>query len=631
METLQRMARQIGPGISDLWFQIHIDGRFSLGDGIALGADRFHLSVANEADGEVVFTGRWQDVQVTWTFTPAEGGYWVRLRAEGDHGLNCPAMDSLILSYHPDGDDFAGWRVPGRGAGFDREGMFKVKELVGGSDSGLLGVFRDSKSAGLFAATRIPQRHVHQYGIQRDGDAGVRLTCTTHFVEGFRGSQALASEATWVCATKAVTEAINTYASHLPCIAPAPAPPVGWNSWDYYFRAVTIDDLIENMEAIREDPVLSPRVRYIVLDDGWHHTDGEWYTNYRFPGGLERIAGEIVRRGFIPGIWTAPLFVEHLSTTALRSCAFLIKDAYGDPAPADTPQRYLVDPTHPLGKEFLRDLYTRLYDAGFRFFKIDFVYELLKAERFHDPGKGPYDALRDLYALIRACVTGESHIMSVPVGCGPGYADSGRIGIDIHNQWTHVEWVAEWLQLSYWLHNRLFVNDPDFLIVRGKQTSLEQETNVLNPKANHPTPPRWRRGPAFTLDEAQTWANIVALAGGSVFLSDRIRMLNEAGRELVRRVFEKCPTGVAARPLDLCDGDRASFWLQELADAYRLGIINWSAGAQTSVFSFEEYGLKAPAEVADLWTGVTHQVGGDKLGIRLAAHQSVIVHWPKNV
>jgi hypothetical protein len=49
----------------------------------------------------------------------------------------------------------------------------------------------------------------------------------------------------------------------------------------------------------------------------------------------------------------------------------LIKNEYGDPLMVDG--RYTLDPTHPESKEYLKELYTRLYNDGYRFFKIDFL------------------------------------------------------------------------------------------------------------------------------------------------------------------------------------------------------------------------------------------------------------------
>lgn len=39
---------------------------------------------------------------------------------------------------------------------------------------------------------------------------------------------------------------------------------------------------------------------------------------------------------------------------------------------------YVVDPTHPMGEEYLFETYSRLYRYGFRIFKVDFVDAILE-------------------------------------------------------------------------------------------------------------------------------------------------------------------------------------------------------------------------------------------------------------
>ncbi|HHW31044.1 MAG TPA: hypothetical protein GXX20_05125 [Clostridiaceae bacterium] len=38
---------------------------------------------------------------------------------------------------------------------------------------------------------------------------------------------------------------------------------------------------MENIEEIKKDPILSEKIKYIVIDDGWEHMPGEWKLNYR--------------------------------------------------------------------------------------------------------------------------------------------------------------------------------------------------------------------------------------------------------------------------------------------------------------------------------------------------------------
>jgi hypothetical protein len=79
--------------------------------------------------------------------------------------------------------------------------------------------------------------------------------------------------------------------------------------------------------------------------------------------------------------------------------------------------------------------------------------------------------------------------------------------------------------------------------------------------------------------------------GGNVFLSDRINMLNEEGKKLIRKGIQSTET--TAEPLDMCCGYHPSLWLQRLNSGYRLTVINWQDEKAVYSFDFEEYRLTA--------------------------------------
>jgi hypothetical protein len=617
------IAAGIGEGVRDLSFCLKLwDGGhdYSLAD--------FDWTTMH--DGAALrCLGSSGALRVAWTFTPKREGYWVQLVVERDEPFRCAEITNLAITYAPQAADLTEWWIPNFGESTDHVGLFRVRELSDApnarTDKVLRGTFRDAVRPGLFLGTRFPQTHEHWYSVSYDA-AGLKFASTTKFAESAAPRTRWESEQTWVCANKSARAALDAYAEHLPSRA-LPGLPVGWNSWDYYFSSVSLDDLIENMDAIRRHPLLSAHVKFIVLDMGWEHLWGEWEPNYRFPGGLERVVREIKQRGFVPGIWTAPIQVHAHSKTGLRRPELLLKNQHGDPIVSHVQGHYVLDPTSPDGEAFVRDLFTRLYALGFRFFKVDFLNDLCINQRFHRADFGPYDAIRHLFEIVRACVTDESHILgcSLPPEAGAGLADSGRIGIDIHNQWTHVEWVCDYLQWSFWLHGRVWINDPDFLVVRGRDTSLEPITNVINPNAHNPNPPRWRRGPEFTLDEARTWASIIAMAGGSVFLGDRITQLNEAAYDLISQVIE--PTGVVAQPLDLCAARRASLWLQTLPNERRLTVINWSDAPVARVIDFAALGLAAPTRVVEMWSRQTHEMCDGRAVVELLPHACAVLRW----
>ena len=620
------MLQVLGPVLDAL------DCRIVFDDGRApLDANAFVWSRIAAEEDAIILRGVRDALTATWRFVPWGSGFWVTLHLQSDMPLHCAAISNLIVDYAPQTDDLSTWWVPNFGESVYTVGLHRVSELTDATrtDKVLRGAFPNSHEPGLFLGTRFPQTHEHGYSVERLGDAALRFISQTRFRESIGAKTHITSEATWVCAQKTVSAAVAQFAEH---IAPLPSAekrkvPVGWNSWDYYFSSVSLDDLIENMAVIRADGVLREQITHIVLDMGWEHVWGEWQPNYRFPGGLERVVAEITSRGFVPGIWVSPICVQSLSKTALRHPDILVKNAHGDPQPSLESNHFIVDPTHPAGEAFLREIYARLHRIGFRLFKVDYVNDLTRNRRYHDPNAGPYDAMRALFRIIRECVGDESHIIgcSLPAETGAGIVNSGRIGIDIHNHWAHVEWVCDFLQTSWWLHDRVWINDTDFLVVRGRDTSLEAETNVTNPNAHNPKAPRWRGGPVFTLDEARTWASMVAMSGGSVFLSDRLSMLNIAAHTLIRKVIQ--PTGAAAMPLDLCDNRRASLWLQRMAHETRLTLINWSNEVVTHDVNLTAWTNEMPTQVKELWSGRDIAIVDGNVNIHLPAHGCAVLIW----
>ena len=81
---------------------------------------------------------------------------------------------------------------------------------------------------------------------------------------------------------------------------------------------------------------------------------------------------------------------------------------------------------------------------------------------------------------------------------------------------------------------------------------------------------RWRQGDQFNAVEAETWANLVAISGGNLFLSDRMSVLNERGISIIEKAMnaarEEC------RPIYLQSDSRLpSLWMAE----DELLLINW--------------------------------------------------------
>ena len=143
------------------------------------------------------------------------------------------------------------------------------------------------------------------------------------------------------------------------------------------------------------------------------------------------------------------------------------------------------------------------------------------------------------------------------------------------------------LSWTWMYNNRTTRIDPDFLIVRCKETSTEAvtpegEPNYYAPKRRCEQSDadvfrtRWRHADLFNRVEAQTWANLVSICGGNLFLSDRMSCINDVGIEIldqaIRNAAEEC------RPYFLPTDHRLpTLWRSKST----LLIVNWESTPAT--------------------------------------------------
>ena len=393
--------------------------------------------------------------------------------------------------------------------------------------------------------------------------------------------------------------------------------PVGWSTWDYYFTDINEDCVRENTDFIANDKVLSKTVKYIAIDDGWEHREGDWKEGATFPNGLKKTAGYITKKGFKAGIWVCPVRLNTLCATVMRRNAFLVRNEYGDPVIYDG--FYVLDPTHPDGEKYLRETFTYLKSCGFAFYKIDFIGHLLAGERFYDVSAGPYDAIRRLLTIIRECV-GNSHILgcNMPYGVGSGYVDSRRVGLDIHNTFGHIIKCGEIFLPQFAAQERIYRNDLDYLVVRGEETSEKDEYNVLNPTAGYWKTHAaenfvWRGGKDFSYTEAKIWCALELVSGSSLFLGDRLSKLNEKGLKLVYTVLENADF-VGGEPVDAFETPLPSVWKKQGAVA----LFNFGKEKKTEVIA----DLTAK-EYTDIFTEKTYKPQNGRLKITLSSRDCV--------
>lgn len=369
-------------------------------------------------------------------------------------------------------------------------------------------------------------------------------------------------------------------------VPPRPATRVcGWNSWDYYGGAVDDETVDENLTALAD---WLPEFSHLVLDDGWQVRWGEWEgAHTRFADGLRGVAGRIRQRGKIPGIWVAPLTMYCHCPFARKNRDCLLHDESGKivTIPYSSGPTVLLDPTHPKVREYLHGVFAHLRAEGFEYFKIDFTQALLdpRATRWHERSCTRKNMLDLAMQTIREAA-GDCYIVcgTFPPEVLAGRVEAARTANDIHNFWSHIKNSAWQLASNWWMHGRLFRSDPDFLLARcPANTGGDELINYINTGSGKPLQDGewWVRGRMADAAELQVWATLVAVSGGDIICGDRLALLDESGREIIRTAHA-CATDGAARPesvfTDALSACPPSRWRGQRGGREVLALINWS-------------------------------------------------------
>ena len=343
--------------------------------------------------------------------------------------------------------------------------------------------------------------------------------------------------------------------------------PVGWCSWYYYFSKVSLADVLENADwlaAHRGDGDFG-KVSVIQLDDGWQTAVGDWRgMNEKFPGGLARFADEVRKRGFTPALWVGPFIVENTSALAAEHPDWLVRDEAGEPLSPlgwrEGHRLFILDATRPAVLAHLESLFRDIRALGIDYVKLDFCSSLcaVPGGRYFDKTATRAQALRRGYEAIRRGFGDDGFILACTTPFAPvvGIADAMRSSTDITPYWNkpgqhaeapNVPNVCRNVISHAYMNGRLWVNDPDTLIVRDDNTELTQ-------------------------GEVELWERAVTFAGGSLLLSDRMATLSPERMALVRRALADAGTYRDAFPADRWERTPPTIWEAE-KDGRRTSVI----------------------------------------------------------
>ncbi|MBE7439914.1 MAG: alpha-galactosidase [Spirochaetales bacterium] len=392
------------------------------------------------------------------------------------------------------------------------------------------------------------------------------------------------------------------------------APLSGWCSWYYYYTNINQENILSNLSQVQLRRI---PLELFQIDDGYQKAVGNWNPNEKFPEGMAYLARSIKKAGLRAGIWLAPFLAEKKS--GLMESAFLLRDEHGHPVralsnPNWSGNTYILDVTHPEFKSWLVSVIEMMvHDWGFDYLKLDFLYAACFRGKHHDPRTTAASRLRDALKLIRR--TGGRQLQLV--GCGAplfpaaGIVDIMRIGMDVYHKWDGMPIgtllrdrnipqmkgaLINTIQRSFF-HRNFWMNDPDCLILRQKESRLS---------------------PA----QIKLMASVMALSGGLVLTSDDLTQLEEESLKLWERIVELNRKCSAFTPFPL---DHGSFPRTLYNPAGFLGV--WNPTNRPQRLLFHAPGVVAGAR--DYWSGALVPWKSDRqVEIHLGAFESFLAVLP---
>lgn len=374
--------------------------------------------------------------------------------------------------------------------------------------------------------------------------------------------------------------------------------PVVYCTW-YHAGASNERDLVRNAEFAQKN--LKPFGFSVVqIDDRWqdgvrsngpqkiferHKPDGP-YTS-----GMKATADRIKSLGLTPGIWYMP-FAGTFDDPyfADKQELFATKDG----KPFDT--RWggtCFDLTNPATQKYVHDIARLLAkDWGYQYFKMDglftgtaarliYVNDSYKDDELgetvlHDPAMTHIQAYRKGLEIVRQAAGKDVFFLGC---CIPqnmrsfapamGLVDAMRIGPDNKREWASMLRGPDYGSRMYFLHRRVWYNDPDPIYMRQDDVPLEQ---------------------------ARTLCSWVTVSGQLNASSTDYTKLNEERLDILRRTMPS--HSLMPRPADLFEQKIPRIWLltDDASGVRRNGVAlyNWDDKKSARIeYPLEKIGLEA--------------------------------------
>jgi hypothetical protein len=399
--------------------------------------------------------------------------------------------------------------------------------------------------------------------------------------------------------------------------------PLGWWSWTAYYFGLNQGAAVTNAEWLAEN-LKSSGYNYFQIDEGYQYARGEYTTHDAnlFPRGLGYVADAVRRTGLTFGVWTAPFEVSERAWVYQNHKDWLLHNAAGQLIHiGDVTEHhdllFVLDTTNPGSQEYLKQTYSKLYDWGVRFIKMDFMDDSAVEGSYYRPNTTALEAQRIGLAIIRKAM-GEDTVLDKdgstmlnPVGL----VDAGRISQDTGHTFEASRDAASGIAARFYMNRNFFIADPDAFTV-STQTVDDQS---------------WHGGQRpLTLDEAKVSIALAAVSGGMFELGDDLPTLGASPERLslvkMTELIDMARLGRASIPTDLMtyaptDGQPSIFLLKEDGRQSILTLFNWTEGSLKRTISFRALGLRAPEKYT------IEEVFGEKSCCRISS-EAIILDQP---
>ena len=395
--------------------------------------------------------------------------------------------------------------------------------------------------------------------------------------------------------------------------------PVVYCSWYHYYTGVSENNFDENVKSAEK--LLKPYGLSVVqIDDGWQ--DGRKvhgtplkdfaHNNRSFQSGMKRTAAFAKDRGFIPGIWYMP-FSGDSKTPYYKDKQFLFaQKADGTPYNAKWGGD-AFDLSRPETIDYVKNMAgTICRQWGYKYIKIDGLWSGTATRQMYvqtgynddaigesilsDPAVTHIEAYRRGLKAVRAGAGKDVFILGCnlaqnmrTLGASIGLVDGMRVGPDNGPKYPAVLRGPNSGGRLYFLHNRIWYNDPDPLYVRK----------------------------SLSIDHARLISSWVVVSGQMNSSSVRYADLPRERLKLLRMTMPS--HHLNARPVDYFSSAIPAVWLLQSdksgAERTIIGCFNWGDEKKFPIshltdkkrfkYSFNELGLDADSSYVgyELWTG----------------------------